>query len=84
MDTIAKIDRAGRILVPLKFRQQLGFKENSNLILRIEDGELRLHTREQALRRAQERLKRLKKAGDSVVDEFLAERRQEARREIER
>ena len=78
-----RIDRAGRILVPLKLRRELGFTENSDLILRVEDGELRVHTREMAIRRARERLRRLKKPGESVVDEFLAERREEACRERE-
>ena len=41
-----------------------------------------MYTREAALRKAQERLKRLKRPGESVVDEFLAERREEARREV--
>jgi AbrB family looped-hinge helix DNA binding protein len=83
MGTIAKIDRAGRILVPLKLRRELGLTENTDLILRVENGELRMHTREEAIRRARARLKRLKKPGESVVDEFLAERREAARREAE-
>lgn len=83
MVTTAKIDGAGRVLVPLKFRRELGLTENSDLILRVEAGELRMHTREAALKRARERLSRLKKPGESVVDEFLAERREEARRELE-
>jgi bifunctional DNA-binding transcriptional regulator/antitoxin component of YhaV-PrlF toxin-antitoxin module len=77
------MDRAGRILIPLKLRRELGLTEDSALILRVEDGELRIHSVEQALRRAQARLSRLKKPGESVVDEFLAERREEARREVE-
>jgi AbrB family looped-hinge helix DNA binding protein len=69
-----KIDRTGRILIPLKVRRELGLTENTDLILRVENGELRMHTRETALRRARQRLKKLKKPGESVVDEFLAER----------
>lgn len=82
MGSTVKIDKSGRILIPLKLRKELGFKEGSELIVRVEQGELRVHTREAALRRAQQRLKRLKKPGESVVDEFLAERREEARREL--
>ena len=82
MPTTTKIDSAGRILVPLKLRRELGITANAELILRVEDGELRLHTREAAIKRARERLKRLKKPGESVVDEFLSERHEEARREL--
>ncbi|MFN0166267.1 MAG: AbrB/MazE/SpoVT family DNA-binding domain-containing protein [Bryobacteraceae bacterium] len=78
-----KIDRTGRVLIPLNVRRELGLTENSDLILRVENGELHIHTRDAAIRRARERLKRLKKPGESVVDEFLAERREQARREVE-
>lgn len=83
MVTTARIDRAGRVLVPLKVRRELGLTENTDLILRVEDGELRIHTREEALRRGRERLRRLKLPNESVVDGFLKERRAEARREVE-
>ncbi|MCC6585849.1 MAG: AbrB/MazE/SpoVT family DNA-binding domain-containing protein [Bryobacterales bacterium] len=79
----ARIDHTGRILIPLQLRRELQLTEDSDLILRVVDGELRMHTRQEALRRARERLKRLKKPGQSVTDEFLAERRQEAQRELE-
>ena len=62
------MDSAGRILIPLKQRRELGLTEGSELILRVDNGELRMHTREDAIRRARERLKRLKKPGVSVVD----------------
>jgi AbrB family looped-hinge helix DNA binding protein len=80
--TTSKIDRAGRVLIPLKVRRELGLHENSDVILRVENGELRMHTREEAIRKARQRLKRLKKPGESVVDEFLAERREESAREL--
>jgi len=82
VSSTVKIDKTGRILIPLKMRRELGFREGTELILRVEEGELRVHTREAALRRAKERLKRLKRPGESVVDEFLAERREEARLEV--
>lgn len=78
-----KIDRTGRVLVPLKLRRELGLSEESDLILRVEDGELRMHTRETAIRRARERLARLKRPGESVVDQFLSDRREETSRELE-
>lgn len=83
MTETIRLDKTGRVLVPLKIRRELGLAEGSELILRVEDGELRLHSREEAIRRSRARLKRLKKPGQSVVDEFLNERRKEARRELE-
>jgi AbrB family looped-hinge helix DNA binding protein len=82
MQTAVKIDRAGRVLVPLKLRRELGIEAGAELILRLEGGELRMYTRQAALRRVREALRRLKRPGDSVVDEVLAGCRQEAEREL--
>jgi AbrB family looped-hinge helix DNA binding protein len=76
-----KLDKAGRLMVPHKLRRELGLDQNSRLLVRVEDGGLRVETREVALRRLQEYMRKFKKPGESVVDEFLAERREEARRE---
>ena len=77
----AKIDRAGRVMIPQKFRESLGLSEGAELIVRLEDGELLLTTPMQALRQAQRALSLLKKPGENVVDDFLAERKQEANRD---
>ena len=50
-------------------------------VVRIEGGELRLSTRAAALERAQAAPGKLKAPDESVVDEFLADRRKEAERE---
>jgi hypothetical protein len=41
----------------------------------VRDGELTLISRRAALRKVQDKMAKFKKAGESVVDEFLAERR---------
>ena len=46
-----------------------------------EDGELHVIGRQQAIRRIQREAARLKKPGESIVDEFIAEKRAEAARE---
>jgi hypothetical protein len=51
------------------------------LILNVEDGGLRVETRDAALRRAQAYFRQFNKPGESVVDDLLKERRKEARRE---
>ncbi len=65
----------GRIVIPAAIREALGVQIGDELIARFEDGELRLTTRLAAIRRIQERLAKYKQPGESVVDEFLAERR---------
>jgi AbrB family looped-hinge helix DNA binding protein len=74
------IDKAGRVIIPAEIRRALGFTEGKELIVKSDGGELRIYTREQALRRAQEYCKRLK-TGRSIVDELIADRKAEAKRE---
>lgn len=80
MNVAAKMDRAGRLLLPQRFRTELGLGEGSEVLLRVEDGEIRLTTRSAALKKAQAAMQAFKPA-DSVVDSFLADRRAEALRE---
>ena len=81
MPTTAKLDRAGRFLIPQRFRSELGLAEGSELLVRMEDGELRLTTRDAALKKAQQKLSKFRPPEGNVVDTFLAERRAEALRE---
>jgi len=76
----AKMDRAGRLLLPQRFRTELGLGEGSDVLVRVEDGEIRITTRLVALRKAQAAMQAYKPA-DSIVDSFLAERREEALRD---
>jgi len=55
----------------------------AEVIVGCEDGELHIYTQRQALRKIQAWCAQFKKPGVSVVDEFLAERREEAKRELE-
>ncbi len=70
-----KLSREGRVLIPSAVRAALGLVEGSTLSLRVEDGEIRLIDRAHALRRAQQIARRYKKPDESVVDQFLQERR---------
>jgi bifunctional DNA-binding transcriptional regulator/antitoxin component of YhaV-PrlF toxin-antitoxin module len=77
----AKVDEVGRILLPVKLRKELGIKPGMDILLTSSGGVVRLETRAQALARARKIVRRIAPAGKSVVDEFLAERREEAKRE---
>ncbi len=78
MQTKARLDSAGRIVIPAAFRKALGVKPGEYLILRIEDGELRAWTFEYAIRKSQEIVRKYIPPGRSLVDELIAERRSEA------
>ena len=74
----ATLDKTGRIVIPAEVRAESDLLPGEELIVITEGpGEVRVMTRKAALRRAQERLARLKNPMESVVDEFLADRRRE-------
>jgi AbrB family looped-hinge helix DNA binding protein len=73
----------GRLVIPVAMRAALGMKPGDTLTVRLEDDELRVHTSGVALRRIQERLRKLDPEGRDGVDAFLAERRRAAAKEAE-
>jgi len=62
-------------------REELGLCTGDVVIMRVEDGELRLSTLAEAIRRAQEAVAQYIEPGRSLVDELIAERRAEAERD---
>ncbi len=79
-----KVDNQGRIMLPATWRKRHAIEPSTELFVRErKDGALLIGTRDQGLRRAQALVRQYVKTqpGTSIVDEFLAERRQEADRE---
>ena len=76
-----KVDRHGRVVIPVEYRRALGLREGDAVVIQLDDGALRILTRAQAIRRAQEIVAKYVSPGRSLVDELIAERRAEAARE---
>lgn len=77
----AKIGPNGRIVIPAACRKALGVKPGDVVLMRLEDGEVRLYTQARAIRRIQELARKFIPAGVSLVDGLLEERRREVVRE---
>lgn len=75
------LDRQGRLVIPAALRRLLGFKEGDVLVARTEAGRLILEKQETIKRRLKARFLQLPK-GTSLADELIAERREEAKREV--
>jgi AbrB family looped-hinge helix DNA binding protein len=78
-----KINENGRILIPAAMREQMNLKPGDSVVLTLENGILRVESYLAIIRKIQEDFKQFRKPGVSVVDEFIAEKREEARREME-
>ncbi len=76
-----KIAEGGRLVIPAAHRRALGLEIGDEVIVRVEDGELRILTRSEAVKRAQEKVRQHVKGNRSLVEELSAERRTEAKRE---
>ncbi len=76
-----KIGQGGRVVVPAKYRKALDLKPGDDVILVLEDGEVRITTLPRVIQRAQEIVRRYNPEGRSLVDELIRERRDEAARE---
>lgn len=76
-----RINENGRIVIPASYRKALGVKTGDEIILRVEDDELRITTMKRRIERAQRIVRKYVKPGVSLSDELIAERREEAKRE---
>jgi len=77
----AKLADGGRIVIPASFRKAMGVEIGDEVTLSLEDGELRVSTRLQEMRRAREIFRRFVEGTPSMAEELLAERRAEAAHE---
>jgi AbrB family looped-hinge helix DNA binding protein len=79
----ARIGVGGRLVIPAEIRRALGMEEGEPVVMRVEDGELRIWTISEGIRRVQERVAQYITPGQSMVDELIAERRAENARDEE-
>jgi AbrB family looped-hinge helix DNA binding protein len=76
-----RVSQNGRIVIPASFRKALGIDVGDEVVLRLEDDELRITTQQRRVLRAQQRARRYMKRGASLVDELLVERHEAAKHE---
>lgn len=74
----ARLGPSGRIVIPAEYRRSLGIEVGDEIVLRLEEGEIRLISRPQAIRRAQRTIRRYVGSGRLLSEELIAGRRSEA------
>ncbi|MCV0396266.1 MAG: AbrB/MazE/SpoVT family DNA-binding domain-containing protein [Rhizobiaceae bacterium] len=80
-----KIDSAGRVVIPAEMRAAMMVKPGDTVTAEVKDGEFRITSPAVALKRFQAvgREWRKKNPGVDLVEDLIADRRAEARRELE-
>ena len=78
---MAKIAGGGRVVIPAEYRKALGLQAGDSVMIQLEDGEIRIRSIDEGIRRAQALVRAWIPADRSLVDELIADRRAEAARE---
>ena len=73
-----KMGDGGRLVIPAGYRKALGLKPGDDVVLFLEEGEIRIITARQAIHRAQTLVRRYVPKGRSLSEELIRERREEA------
>lgn len=76
-----KVGEGGRVVLPASYRKAMGLCVGDDILLEREGDEVRLRSRDGAIREVQRITRQYVPEGVSLVDELIAERRAEAARE---
>lgn len=75
MQTVrTKLSEDGSIVIPAEYLQTMGLQAGDEVILRLQDGEVCISTPRQAIKRAQELVRRYVPQGRSLTVELISER----------
>jgi AbrB family looped-hinge helix DNA binding protein len=77
-----KIIEGGKLVIPAKMRKEMGIGRGDSVVVELlPDGDLRVRPLAAAVKRAQAIVRGFVKGEGSLVDELIAERRAEGKRE---
>jgi len=79
-DTVV-LGESGRIVLPVAIRNQLGLKAGDRLTVTSDQGSIRILSRKMALANIRAGIIKQRGSLEGILDEFLAEKREEAARE---
>jgi len=79
MTTTLEVGPQGRLVIPATLRKSLGIEVGSTLVATVVDGKLVLETQAQLLNQFYSRFAKARmQPSESIVDELISERRNEA------
>jgi len=81
MEFRVQVHSGGRFVLPSKLRKELQIKAGDEIVLSLEDGSVRLIPLHQAVRIAQQTVKKYVPKGTSLVEDLIQARKKEAAHE---
>jgi AbrB family looped-hinge helix DNA binding protein len=81
MEVKKQISRSGRIVVPVQLRRALEIQAGDEIVMRLENGSIRMIPVRQAVNLAQKAVRKYAPPGASLVDALIQARQEEARGE---
>jgi len=81
MEIKTQLGKSGRLLLPVKIRKALDLHPGDEIVLRLEEGQIKLIPLRQAVSIAQQRVKMYVPENKSLVESLIRERRAEAEHE---
>lgn len=78
MEIRTQISKSGRIVLPAKLRKALEIQPGDELVMRLENGSIRMIPLRQAVTLAQKAVRSYVPAGTSLVDALIQARRDES------
>lgn len=77
LETKTRIGPGGRIVIPSRYLKTIGVKVGDEVVLILDRDGLRLMTPHQAVKQAQELVRRYVPAGTSLADQLIEDRRRQ-------
>jgi AbrB family looped-hinge helix DNA binding protein len=75
------LGESGRIVLPAAIRKELGLKPGERLTIAVDEGEIRIFNRKTILEKVRARIIEKRGTLKGILDEFIDERHEAARRE---
>ncbi len=79
----SRLNENGRIVIPAAIRKAMDLRPGDTLLLSVEGGILKIESHRTRIRRIQESMRQLIPPDRILSDELIADRREEARSEME-
>jgi len=80
METISvKVEKSGRILIPIALRRELGLSEGSQVLVQVEaSGTLQITSRSKVLAKVRKQIRKYIPPGQDLVDDLIRDRQADA------